>query len=256
MADQPLRPRRFARRDFLQVPFDMITVEEVLSTLQLRKAEDPFAYVVTPNVDHVVRLAKRPVLLPAYRAAWMSWCDSHPLRLLARLLGLPMPHLNGTDMTVRIFSEVLRPGDRLVCITADDALLSELAARFPQYQFVGCSPPPGFEDEPRMLAACVDFILDHPARFVFIGVGSPRSERLAHAVLRTGRATGTAFCIGAALEFIVGRKARAPRAMQAMGLEWLHRLASEPRRLWRRYAFAAAPLCVLFTREWMARRKV
>lgn len=248
-------PSRRDRRDFLQVPFDMAGIDEVLASLRQRRDGDPFAYVVTPNVDHVVRLARRPDLMPAYRGAWMSWCDSNPLRALARLVGLPMPHLNGTDVMMRVFADVLRPGDRLVCITADDALIGELRQRFPQYDFVGYSPPFGFENDPEQMAACMRFIRDNPGRFVFIGVGSPRSEQLAHAVARDGGATGTAFCIGAALEFIVGRKARAPRAMQRLGLEWLHRMATEPRRLWRRYAFSVAPLCMLFAREVLTRRK-
>ncbi len=246
--------RGFDRRDFLDVPFDMADLDAVLSALRGRTAEDRFAYVVTPNVDHVVRLSRHADLLPAYRAAFMSWCDSHPIWAFARLTGLPMPHLNGTDVVVQIFDKVLRPGDRLVCITADEALIDELTARFPQYDFVGYSPPMGFEDNPAEMDRCVRFIRDNPGRFVFLGVGSPRSERLAHAVQQAGGATGTAFCIGAALEFIVGRKARAPRAMRTLGLEWLHRLASEPGRLWRRYVLAIPPLCVLFTRELLSRR--
>lgn len=238
----------FDRRDFLGVPFDMMPRQAVIDVLRSRRPDDAFQYVVTPNVDHVVRLSKRPQLMPAYRAAWMSWCDSHPICALARMASLPLPHLTGADMMMLLWDDVLRPRDRLVCITADVALNNELSERFSRYEFIGYSPPFGFEDDPAEMAVCIDFIRNNPGRFVFIGVGSPRSEQLAHAVKQAGGASGTAFCIGASLEFIVGRKPRAPRAMRAFGMEWLYRLASEPRRLWRRYLLAVLPLAGLVLR--------
>lgn len=248
-------PQDFDRRDFLGVPFDMMPLDAIMDVLRTRRRGDAFQYVVTPNVDHVVRLSQRPELLPDYRAAWMSWCDSHPVWALGRMAGLPMPHLNGTDVMTVLWDKVLRPGDRLVCITADEALIGELSERFPQYEFVGYSPPFGFENDPNEMARCIRFIRDNPGRFVFIGVGSPRSEQLAHAVRQAGGATGTAFCIGAALEFIVGRKPRAPRAMRAFGMEWLYRLASEPRRLWRRYVLAVLPLAGIVLRHALRRNR-
>jgi len=81
----------------------------------------------------------------------------------------------------------------------------------------------------------VAFVLAHPARFVFLAVGSPQQEVLAAAITATGRATGTALCIGASLEFLTGVSRRAPAWMQRAGLEWLFRLGSDPHRLARRY---------------------
>lgn len=256
LADKPapaaLQPDR---QMFLGSPFDLVAADAAIERLRLRPVTGDFDYVVTPNVDHVVRLAREPELLRLYQSALMCWCDSRPLRALARLRGLALPHLTGADGTARLFSEVLQPGDRVTCISADDALVGELRARFPHLRIVGHSPPPGFENHRAAFDACVDFIVQHPARFVFIGVGSPRSEKIALAVKATGRATGIGLCVGAALEFLAGRKARAPRSLQGLGLEWLHRLASEPRRLWRRYLFAVPPLAILMLRELMPRRR-
>ena len=96
-------------------------------------------------------------------------------------------------------------------------------------------PPHGFERDPAALRTTVEFVLAHPARFVFLAVGSPRQEMLAAAIQATGRATGIGLCIGASLEFIAGAQPRAPVWMQRAGLEWLHRLGRDPRRLARRY---------------------
>lgn len=93
----------------------------------------------------------------------------------------------------------------------------------------------GFAADPAALAATVAFVLSHPARFVFLAVGSPQQEVLAAAIAATGRATGIGLCIGASLEFLAGAANRAPRWMQSAGLEWLYRLGGSPRRLARRY---------------------
>ena len=70
---------------------------------------------------------------------------------------------------------------------------------------------------------------------MLLAVGSPQQEVLAGRIAAAGGATGCALCIGASLDFIAGRQRRAPRVVQRLGLEWAHRLASQPGRLWRRY---------------------
>ncbi|WP_170984207.1 WecB/TagA/CpsF family glycosyltransferase [Rhodoligotrophos defluvii] len=234
---------------FLGAPYDLRPIEQVLCSLQGAKPDDWFRYVVTPNVDHVTRLRHRKDLLPLYENAWQSWCDSHIVRRLGFLVGLRLPHLNGTDVVERIFAEVLRPGDRLAVIAARPQVLEALAWKYPQYQFVGHVPPMGFVDDPEAFEACVTFGATCNARFLFIAVGAPQSEQVAYAIARRPSAQGTAFCIGAAMEFMGGVKARAPRLMQRLGFEWLHRLLSEPRRLWRRYVMSVGPLAMLFARE-------
>jgi exopolysaccharide biosynthesis WecB/TagA/CpsF family protein len=74
-----------------------------------------------------------------------------------------------------------------------------------------------------------------PARFVILAVGSPQQEMLAGALARGGKAVGIGLCIGAGLDFLVGIRRRAPAVIREAHLEWLFRLACEPRRLARRY---------------------
>lgn len=248
-AEKAREPLGAPRITFLGAPFDLLPKDAVLDRLKACGPAEPFAYVATPNVDHVVRLSRQPDLMPAYEAAWMSWCDSHQIERLGTLMGLDLPHLNGTDVMERLFAEVLAPGDALAVVGADAALGEALRQRFPQYCWHFHAPPMGLAGNPQAWRAVLDFVAGHPARFVFLAVGSPQSERLALAVLEEGRSRGTAFCIGAALEFLAGRKRRAPVPMQRLGLEWLHRLLQEPRRLWRRYAGSLVPLAYLVLRE-------
>jgi UDP-N-acetyl-D-mannosaminuronic acid transferase (WecB/TagA/CpsF family) len=137
----------------------------------------------------------------------------------------------GSDVTAAL----LRPGETITVIGLDAAHVPGLIARTGLAGIAHHNPPMGFENDPAAFGAAVAFVVAHPARYVFLAVGSPRQERLAAAIVATGRATGTGLCIGAALEFVAGARRRAPRWMQRAALEWLARLTAEPRRLWRRY---------------------
>ncbi|MEZ5775987.1 MAG: WecB/TagA/CpsF family glycosyltransferase [Hyphomicrobiaceae bacterium] len=238
---------------FLGAPFDLADEASVVAALRARRPGDHFRYIVTPNVDHVVRLRRRADLVPAYEGAWISLCDSRPIRMLARLLGLHLPHLAGADLTARIFADMLEPGDGIAVVGADETVLDALRRDRPELVVTGHVPPMGFVDDPAAFAAAIDFAATSTARFLFLAVGSPQSERLAAAIAADPRASGTALCIGASLEFLTGHKTRAPRLVRGLGLEWLHRLATEPRRLWRRYVFGVWPLLALFAREVIAR---
>jgi UDP-N-acetyl-D-mannosaminuronic acid transferase (WecB/TagA/CpsF family) len=116
-------------------------------------------------------------------------------------------------------------------------------------------PPMGFERNPAELRRAVSFVLAHPSRLVFLAVGSPRQERLAAAIAATGQAVGTGLCVGASLDFLAGAVRRAPLWTQRAGLEWLHRLASDPKRLARRYLLDNPPVFALLLRERMAGRR-
>lgn len=247
--------RPSSRVTFLGAPYDLAPKEAVLAALAGRGEDAPFRYVATPNVDHLVRLRREPQLLPLYREAWQSWCDSHIVRRLGFLFGLRLPHLNGTDVVERIFADILQPGDRIAVIAARPSVLDALRKSVPWLEIAGHCPPMGFIEDEAAVADSVRFVRENRARLLFIAVGAPQSERLAHRLMHAEAVTGTGLCIGAAMEFVSGTKTRAPKAVQNLGFEWLHRLASEPRRLWRRYVLGVGPLMALVLREAVIRRR-
>ncbi|MBN8944020.1 MAG: WecB/TagA/CpsF family glycosyltransferase [Rhizobiales bacterium] len=240
---------------FLGAPYDLAPVDAVLASLAATDGHEPFRYIVTPNVDHLTRLRRQRELASLYDGAWQSWCDSHIVRRLGFLFGMRLPHLNGTDVVEQIFDRVLQPGDRIAVIASRPAVLAALAERYPLLDVVGHCPPMGFVDDLAAFADCVRFGAESRARFLFIAVGAPQSERVAFAIAHTEGATGVGLCIGAAMEFVGGLKPRAPKSMQNLGFEWLHRLVSEPRRLWRRYVLGVGPLILLFGREIVLRAR-
>lgn len=248
--DQPLRDRLPPNRSrFLGVFFDCVEQSAVISLLQERRTGDTFRYVVTPNVDHIVRLAAQPAMLAQYQQAWLCLCDSRPVQLLSKTVARPLTHVTGSDLTRAIFQQVLARGDRVTLIVAHDGIATALVRQYPDVSFRWHVPPMGLLGNPDALQAAAKFIVDHPARFVFVAVGSPQSELIVVRAQESGQARGTALCVGASLEFITGDRSRAPAWMTRSGIEWTHRIATEPRRLWKRYVFSVPPLIKLYWKE-------
>lgn len=239
------------RTEFLGLDYDPLDTGEALAWLTARPADAPFAYLTTPNVDHTVRLSKRAPDDPvwsAYRAAALCLCDSRILAKLARLRAVTLKIAPGSDLTVMLLASGLAHGDRLCVIGGDEAMLVDLRARWPAHEWLHHMPPMGLLKNPQAMAEAAAFVRTSQARYTFLAIGSPQQELLAQSLLGTG-AIGTGLCIGASLEFVTGCKARAPKWMQRLSLEWLHRLASEPKRMWRRY-LVEGPRIALLTWRW------
>ena len=237
----------------LGLEFADLDVADAAECLARRDAAAPFGYVTTPNADHLVRLHRQPELLALYQDAMLRLLDSRVVARAAQVLGLAVPHVAaGSDLTALLLSHYLAPGERITIVGMGAQLLPALVARCGIAMPAHHDPPRGFERDAAAMQAAVDFVLAHPARFVFLAVGSPRQEMLAAAIRATGRACGTGLCIGASLEFVSGARRRAPVRMQRAGLEWLHRLGCEPRRLARRYLIDSPPIFPLLVRERLA----
>jgi N-acetylglucosaminyldiphosphoundecaprenol N-acetyl-beta-D-mannosaminyltransferase len=235
----------------LGLTFNDIALAPVVELLLARPAGEKFAYVVTPNSDHLARLRRAPELAGAYREAWLCLLDSQVLARLADRLRLPRPAVvTGADLVAALLPRLA--GLTAAVIGMAPADFAALQRRFPQINFAHHQPPMGLLHNAQAFAQARDFAAASGARFTFIVLGSPLQERLAQAIARTG-ATGTGLCIGAALEFAAGRP-RAPGWMRRAGLEWLHRLARDPRRLARRYLLDDPPVLLALLREARRRR--
>lgn len=237
---------------FAGVGFDPIAMDEVLARMAETTAASPYRYIVTPNVDHVVRLddpAQASELGPLYEEADLSVCDSRIIAHLARLRGYRLPVVPGSDLTLRMFEEVIRKGDRIAIVGGDRAMVAHLGAIHPGVELVHLEPPMGLRRNAAARQEAARFIADTNARFTFIAVGSPQQELIAAAVRSFPHATGFALCIGASLDFITGRQTRAPKLMQKLSLEWVHRLASDPKRMWRRYLVEGPRIFLLAARS-------
>ena len=239
----------------LGLDFTDLPPRTVLKRLAARPAEAPFAFVVTPNADHLIRLARDPSLRPLYDAAAMRLLDSRVVARLARLFGLPVPAVvPGSDLTAALFEQVIAPDDRLTILGGSPGTVAALARRFGLTRLAHHDPPMGFDRDPAALEAALSFLEANPARFILLAVGSPRQEVVAEALVRRGQARGTGLCIGASLLFLTGAERRAPKLLQQAGLEWAWRLAQDPRRLARRYLVDDPAILRLLWQEARQRR--
>lgn len=240
---------------FLGLRFQAATLDEALDEVFARADGHAFTYLVTPNVAHVVmldRAGREPeaaAFAAAYADAAATLCDSRVLARLARLSGLSLAVVPGSDLTRALLADPRLGGRTVAAVGGSAALVPALIASVPGVRFVQHRPPMGALRDPAALDAIEGFVAATRADIVIFAIGAPQSEIAAHRCLGAGRSRGVALCTGASLEFVTGEKRRAPRWMQRAGVEWAFRLASEPRRLWRRYLIEGPRVFAIWARH-------
>jgi len=232
------------REPFLGVGFTPLTLDDALGRVVRRPPELPFAYVVTPNAQHTVAAYRgEPRFLAGQAGAWMVLNDSRILRLLARrLFGRDLPLCAGSDLVAALFDCGVTASTPIVIVGGDAEVEARLRERFGLREIRRHTPPMGFHRDETEVQRCIDVVLARPARYVFLTVGAPQSEVLAARIAATGRASGVGLCVGSALNFLTGVTARAPRAWRSANLEWLYRLAQNPRGHFRRVFIESFPI--------------
>ncbi len=234
--------------------FDLWGLGEVVGYCRKRTDNDAFSYIVTPNVDHLVRLdGEREVFSPLYQAASLRVCDSRILQVLAKKSGFDLPLCPGSDLTEHLFDNIISQDEIVNIIGGDDELVKQLVRRYGLNRINHHQPPMGLRNKPNAVQEAAEFIAKKPARFTFICVGSPQQEMIAKAALDIENCKGFGLCVGASLDFLTGRAKRAPKFMQNLRLEWLYRLLSEPKRMWRRYLIES-PKIFFIWRRWQKRQ--
>jgi N-acetylglucosaminyldiphosphoundecaprenol N-acetyl-beta-D-mannosaminyltransferase len=234
-------PIERATTRFAGVDFHPLHWSQAVAAITGAAARDEALSIVTPNVDHIVRMDRlgSDPLGQRYRAAIrdadLCLCDSRIVSRLARLRGVDLPVVPGSDMTATLFGEHIHVGDRIAIVGGDAETIALLQSTHPGVDFIQHIPPMGMLKNDAAMDAAARFITATPAKYTFVAVGSPQGEILLQRARALGANTGVLLSIGASIDFVTGRLQRAPRWMQKLGIEWAHRLFSEPKRLWRRY---------------------
>jgi N-acetylglucosaminyldiphosphoundecaprenol N-acetyl-beta-D-mannosaminyltransferase len=246
---------------FFGIAVDSVRLDEaVRSVVSMARSPGPCRFVVTPNVDHILILEKNEGLRRAYADAALVVADGWPVVLASRLLGQPLPErVAGSDIVPAVFGAT-SPADplRVYLLGAAPGVADRAGQRieelWPGVRVVGAYGPPfGFEHDAAENGAILKRIEEARPDLLLVGLGAPKQELWVHAH-RDRIAARVALCIGATIDFLAGEKPRAPRWVQQIGLEWFHRMASEPRRLVPRYATNAVVFPQLVLREWRARK--
>jgi N-acetylglucosaminyldiphosphoundecaprenol N-acetyl-beta-D-mannosaminyltransferase len=223
--------------------------------LQPDSKQDSFPAVITPNVDLTVHLNKNKTLLPIFQRSRFIFPDGAPIIWFSKLLGKPLKkRLAGSDLFPKIWKASIEHQKKVLLILPNEAIKSVLIQEYPSAQ---CYIPPFFEP--------TDSAVEHEAQqiipmiqqlqpdFVFLGLRYPKQEMLIvnlHEKIKTANISIPLFFnLGASYEFYTGQKARAPKWAQNIGMEWLHRFLSEPKRTFKRYFWDDLYIFVLFLKE-------
>lgn len=231
-------------------------MEDALATCESRAARATGGSACFVNVHTLTEASHDAALRDALHAASFLFADGLPLVWLSRVKRAPIEsRVCGPDFMDAMLRR--EPARRHGLIGASPEITAAVAARY-GIDAVTYSPPMrpfseanALEDWQAFVARCPD---RQPPRLVWIGLGAPKQERWIAAVTRAAPDV-MFFGVGAAFDFLAGRKPRAPRVLQRLGLEWAHRLFSEPRRLWRRYLTQNARFARLIARELTATRR-
>lgn len=232
--------------NFLNITINNISLSELLAELTVKGG-----LIVTPNVDHLVRLQKDPEFLKAYHIADYVVCDSKILQYVLKLLGKPIKEkISGSDLfpafygynrdnqDIRIF---LLGGIEQVAQKAKDNINRKVGR---EIVVEALSPSFGFENNEQECREIVEKINQSGANVLVVGVGAPKQEKWILKYRRYLPQIKLFLPVGATIDFEAGYKSRAPEWVSNIGLEWLHRLLSEPRRLWKRYLLDSMPFFV------------
>ena len=234
-----------------------VTMAETIRLLTEWMQEDrPCRYVVTPNVDHIVKLQSQPAMREAYASAALVVADGWPLVASSRWLGRPLPErVAGSDLVPRLLAAGEDVAEfRVFLLGAAPGVGSQAAekihARWPRVNVCGVlSPRRGFETDAKECDQVVESVNATSPHLLVIGLGAPRQEIWLRQYAPRLNAR-VAIAAGATIDFLAGVQRRAPRWIQKLRLEWLFRLATDPRRLAGRYVRDAFVFPGLVAAEW------
>lgn len=240
------------------MPLHPLKFKEAVSVLlRMARGTKP-AYAVTANVDHVIRFSRVPEVRFLYTDADLVVADGMPLIWASSLLGTPLPErVAGSDLLPAICAAAAEQELSVFLLggapgAAEDAV-KVLRDRHPVLKIAGYHVPPyGFESDPVESEKAIEAVRAARPDILFVGLGSPKQEKWIVANKETCGAK-LSIGVGISFSFVAGHIARAPKWMQRLGLEWVHRLWQEPGRLWKRYLIDDMAFVSLTVRQLLRR---
>ena len=228
------------RMRFMNTEIDNLTMEEALVRIDELIQENRNAYVVTPNVDHLVQLERGGELNEVYKHADLILTDGKPLIWISKWYGTPIKEkISGSDLFPQICALAAKKDYRMFFLGAAEGVAAKAAKnlmrRFKGLQVVGTySPPFGFEKDNEEMQKIKDMIKKAKPHILIVGLGCPKQELF---ILHHKDELGVPISLGlgASLDFEAGNIKRAPKWMSDYGLEWFYRIIQDPKRLAKRY---------------------
>ena len=233
---------KLTKVQFLNVKIDNLTAEEALIAADNLVQQRKNAFIVTPNVDHLVLLEQNEKLRNAYSNADLTLADGMPIIWFSKFFSHPIKEkISGSDFLPKLCELASKKGYKMFFLGANEGVAEKAAQNlvktFPSLQIAGhYSPPIGFENSPTEIVKIDQLLATTKPDILAVALGCPKQEIL---INENKDRWDIPLClgIGASLDFAAGTMKRAPKWMSNHGLEWFYRMCQEPRRMFKRYIF-------------------
>ena len=225
---------------------DNLAFDEAVDRIIALARGDRPRFVVTPNVDHIMKFNRNPRLREAYRKASLVLADGMPVVWASRLLGSAVrDKVSGADLFPRVSEAAAEHGLSIYILGGLHGAAEEgariLQRRHPDLRVAGVQcPERGFHLDTKENQQVIEAVRAASPDILFVALGCPKQELWMHDHCEA-LGVPVSLGVGAAVDFISGKVRRAPTWMQRCGLEWLFRILREPRRLWKRYLLDDTP---------------
>lgn len=214
--------------------------------------------VVGVNVDQIVRVNQNETSLKIFNNSSLIFIDGKPIEMMCKMLGYPAKRITGPDLMEKLCQEGAAHGYKIFLLGAGPGVAAKcgtlLEEKYPGIKVVGSySPPFGFEKDKDEMDRINGMLKASGADMLFVGMGSPKQDIFIYENMEKYQIP-VSFSMGAALDFIAGNIERAPRWMINCGLEWVHRISQNPKRLWKRYLVDDMAIIPLFFKELFSKK--
>jgi N-acetylglucosaminyldiphosphoundecaprenol N-acetyl-beta-D-mannosaminyltransferase len=246
---QPEPSRATPRVALLGFGIDPVTQDQTLDTIARELRAGRGGWVLTPNLEILRRIASEPDTRALCEQTTLRVADGMPLIWASKAQGTPLPaRVPGSDLIHSLTARAAREGFRVYLLGGDPGVGEQAAAKlrelYPGLTIAGVeSPPYGFEKDAAYSSSLESRVVNASPDIIYVAVGFPKQERVIQR-LRPMLPKAWFLGIGISFSFVTGHVQRAPAWMQKSGLEWTHRLAQEPGRLFKRYLIHGVPFAI------------
>jgi len=228
--------------DVVGTPIDVLTWETACARLKAWASQRESRVVCICNTHSIVTSIDDPDFREVVQSADMATADGAPVAWYMRFAGASgQQRINGPDLMWRMSGLLNDPGAPSVFLygnteSTNEVLIGKLKESFPGLTIAGAYSPPFRPLSKEEMQEITEKINASGAGLVWVSLGCPKQEKWM--CDQKNKISAVMVGVGAAFDYHAGTIRRAPLWMQRAGLEWLHRLSSEPKRLWRRYAYS------------------
>lgn len=229
-----------SRMKFLNTEIDNLTMDEAITRIDELIINKTSSYVVTPNVDHIVKLENDKEFQQVYKEADLILTDGMPLIWISKLKKRSIKEkVSGSDLFPKVCDLASQKGYKVFLLGAAEGVADKAAKnlmkKYNGLKVVGTySPSYGFEKKEDEIEKIIDVINTAKPDILAVGLGAPKQEKFLYKY-KDKLNVPVSLAIGASIDFEAGNINRAPKWMQNSGLEWFYRLVKEPKRMFKRY---------------------